>query len=191
MAALMFAAVCAYVGAAFFGGTDFSKETGLQSPQTQTVLYGIALRRESALSGTPDLPDAQRLSAASVSDLSGAQTAIYCSGCDGFEYLNPDALSGISADTLEELLEAEPSGNTDGGKFVYGFDWYFAAFLTQGEAPAINTHSRLKFTQNGSEANGRLVSVVTDGGRTVLVFRLLDFSPGLLCVRKTQAVIID
>lgn len=191
MAALMFAAVCAYVGAAFFGGTDFSSETGEPTSQTQTVLYGIALRRESALSGTLDLPDARRLSAASVSELPDAQTVIYCSGCDGFEHLTPDVLSGMSADALEELLEAEPAGNADGGKFIYGFDWYFAAFLTQGEAPAISTHSRLIFDQNGSEAKGRLVNIIADGGRTVLVFRILDFSPELLRVRKTQAVIID
>ena len=194
LAALLFTAVCAWIGAAVFAGLQ-APETALPNrsdPGTPAELRGIVLRREESVSpdaGRDAYPDGQRLSAGE--NPFGGGSVLFFADCDGYEYLRPERAQALCPETLDALLNAgaDPSG-ADSARIVLGCDWYYAAFVSRGDIPAEGEVCRLLFDHFPSPVRALLLSARSDSsGRTALLFRLTE-GGDYLKLRFSDAVIV-
>ena len=197
LAALLFAAVCAWAGSGLFGRLDAPAETEPPPPaeEAATELRGIVLRRETTVfpdSGAREGADmdGQRLSAAENPYTN--ESAVFFSDCDGFEYLAPEDAFSLTADGLDALLSSEAEKVSLGRvRLVSGYDWYYAAFSDGGSVSSSEDTYRLIFDSFKTPVRALLVRADTDSaGRTVLLFRLTE-GGDYLKLRFTDAIIVS
>lgn len=195
LAALLFAAVCAWAGSALFGRLEPPAETEPPPPAEEAAgeLRGIVLRRETTV--FPDSKaqkaadgDGQRLSAGENPYTN--ESAVFFSDCDGFEYLTPEDAFSLTADGLDALLRSQAEKVPPGrSRLVSGYDWYYAAFLDGGNVSSAGTY-RLIFDSFETPVRALLVHADTDSAdRTVLLFRLTE-GGDYLKLRFADAVIV-
>lgn len=182
LSTLLFAAVCAYVGAALF--------TALQLPSNETVpapakseggeLWGILLRREEKAPADMMAAEGERLPVSALV----SETAVFSSRSDGYE-LSPEIAAELSPETLKSLMLTEPTGS-GGPRLIYGFDCYYAAFYS-GPDNIEPGPCRLRF--EGDTHRAELLSVSRSGTDCMLLFRLM-LAPELLELRFCRAELI-
>jgi len=194
LAAMVFAAVCAWSAAAIYGGcrTAEAPEAAPAAAEGGGAgsFRGVLLRREEALpagafAGTES---GARLSAPET----GTESALYFPSCDGWEFLSPADAGRLTPESLEALLNAEyrpaPSPSP---RLVYGFDTLCAA-LFEGDAAPLPGPCRLRLMGLDEDVEARLLSVTADPlGRTLLLFRLTEFPEALYEMRIVQGEIYD
>ena len=106
------------------------------------ALEGVVIRSEQLLRSDPapgvSAVPGERLAADSAVAFAGDEpvmtrrSAVFFDDTDGYEYLSPGALTGLTSGGLEELLRARPETASDAyGRLVTGFDWYYAAAPAQ------------------------------------------------------------
>ena len=177
LAALLFAALCAWGAAALWLRLDGRTPAERASPPAPAPaggrFRGVLLREEEALpagafSGTAA---GTRLSAAEA----GGRSALFFPASDGWEFLSPDDFERLTPELLEALLtEAARPELCEKPRLVYGFSLVCAA-LFEGDAPPAPGACTLRLDGFGT-AKARLQSVTDDAlGRTVLRLRLTRF----------------
>lgn len=207
---VLFAAVCAYVLAHFSagGGTLAARvpdgDTGraVSARSTQIMLTGVAVRRESVVSGSSSAAwsaeDGKRLPAggaaavfASGDVAQAARSSVFCADTDGYEYLSPSALEEPSVDTVEALLASEPREYPGAaGRLVEGFEWYYAA-LADSSAKALEC-GEYELTFDGIDdapVTARLIAADSSGAKTALLFRITAQDAALLHLRFCSAAL--
>lgn len=207
---VLFAAVCAYVLAHFSagGGTlaasapDGDTGRAVSARSTQIMLTGVAVRRESVVSGSSSAAwsaeDGKRLPAggaaavfASGDVAQAARSAVFCADTDGYEYLSPSALEDFSADAVEALLASAPREYPGAaGRLVEGFEWYYAALADSG-AKALECRE-YELTFDGADASpvtARLIAADSSGTKTALLFRITAQDAALLHLRFCSAAL--
>lgn len=207
---VLFAAVCAYVLAHFSagGGTLAARvpdgDTGraVSARSTQIMLTGVAVRRESVVSGSSSAAwsaeDGKRLPAggaaavfASGDVAQAARSAVFCADTDGYEYLSPSALEDFSADAVEALLASVPREYPGAaGRLIEGFEWYYAALADSG-AKALEC-GEYELTFDGADASpvtARLIAADSAGTKTALLFRITAQDAALLHLRFCSAAL--
>lgn len=207
---VLFAAVCAYVLAHFSagGGTlavyapDGDTGRAVSARSTQIMLTGVAVRRESVVSGSSSAAwsaeDGKRLPAggaaavfASGDVAQAARSAVFCADTDGYEYLSPSALEDFSADAVEALLASEPREYPGAaGRLVEGFEWYYAALADSG-AKALECRE-YELTFDGTDdapVTARLIAADSSGAKTALLFRITAQDAALLHLRFCSAAL--
>ena len=203
VAAVLFAAVCAYVGAALYPRLAFPQALPAMAEKENPplMLEGIALRRETALS----LPegsalfarDGDRLSAeaalAAMTGESGEEnpgSCMFLGFCDGLEYLSVEAARPLSVETVRALMEAEPADRPGDGRLVEGFDWYYAALTDYKGALPVGKYS-LRFEGFEQSVKARLTELSRfHNGERALLFRLTAGDAEYLRLRHTAAELI-
>ena len=180
LAALLFAAVCAWLGAAVFGALAVQDALREETPPVPGRLRGILLRRERALS-PEEIPagaeDGMRLSAAET----GSEAGLFLSGADGLEDLSPEDAAALTPETLDVLLARKAERDADAGRLVPDFACCCAAFCEGGE-PAPGP-CRVCIDGAG-EYEGRVVSAARDEkGRTALLIRIPEGDAALYRLR--------
>lgn len=197
VAAVLFLAACAYLGAGLFGSASGPRTVTVCSGSIrQSVpLTGIALRREELLPGEipPGLEQGERVSAHSA--LGGTQrvlapeSALCFSGGDGCEDLSPESLRPFSLERVEALLEREGE-KAEGCRLVYDFCWYYAA--VSAEPCPIEAPAQVQLSLVGIEGpiSALLCAVDESGGSTALLLRTGSMSPDCLCLRKCTGELI-
>jgi len=200
VAVVFFAAVCAYAGAWLFPSLS-----GLRpllpvtaAAESSIGLEGIALRHELALApggGTSFLPgEGERVPAASFlwrdaggeSFISG-KSALYMTGCDGFERLSPPDGEKLSMAKLLDFMNSTPDENPAPARLVEGFYWYYAA-LAPADTPQLAMGSHyLKFEGFEEYTKALLVSRESAPEGQALLFRLRLGDPAYLKLRKCTA----
>jgi hypothetical protein len=198
LAAMVFAAVCAWSAAAIYGGcrTAEAPEAAPVAAEggATGVFRGVLLRREEALpagafAGTER---GARLSAPET----GTESALYFPSCDGWEFLSPADAGRLTPESLEALLNAEyrpapTPAPSPSPRLVYGFDALCAA-LFEGDAAPLPGPCRLRLTGLDEDVEARLLSVTADPlGRTLLLLRLTGFPEKLYEMRVVQGKIYD
>lgn len=195
LAAMVFAAVCAWSAAAIYGGCRTARApeaapVAAEGSGSAGVFRGVLLRREEALpagafAGTER---GARLSAPET----GTESALYFPSCDGWEFLSPADAGRLTPESLEALLNAEyRPAPAPSPRLVYGFDTLCAA-LFEGDAAPLPGPCRLRLTGLDEELEARLLSVTADPlGRTLLLFRLTGFPEALYEMRVVQGEIFD
>ena len=207
---VLFAAVCAYVLAHFSagGGTLAARvpdgDTGraVSARSTQIMLTGVAVRRESVVSGSSSAAwsaeDGKRLPAggaaavfASGDVAQAARSAVFCADTDGYEYLSPSALEDFSADAVEALLASEPREYPGAaGRLVEGFEWYYAALADSGAGTLECGEYELTFDgADASPVTARLIAADSAGTKTALLFRITAQDAALLHLRFCSAAL--
>lgn len=201
VAALLFLAVSAYLGAGLLGGLEPvapAAQVRQVQPARSAELEGLVLRREQALCAEGELlaEDGRRLAAGAplvrteTGTLTAQAPALFCADLDGLESLDPEQLEDLSVRELRELLETEPQVPGQAlGRLVSGWDWYYAALAPAGTAPEEGSVCRLRFP-GLEELPARLVSRREAGEEEALVFRLTRGGREALSLRKTGAELI-
>ena len=207
---VLFAAVCAYVLAHFSagGGTLAARvpdgDTGraVSARSTQIMLTGVAVRRESVVSGSSSAAwsaeDGKRLPAggaaavfASGDVAQSVRSAVFCADTDGYEYLSPSALEDFSADAVEALLASAPREYPGAaGRLVEGFEWYYAALADSGAGTLECGEYELTFDgADASPVTARLIAADSAGTKTALLFRITAQDAALLHLRFCSAAL--
>lgn len=204
IAAALFLAVSAYIGAALFSQPDSGARTAPVRPATVTesvALTGIALRREqlvcSPRGGRTELLDGERVRAGERLAVSGGEelfspaSALFFSDTDGFEQLSPE-LDELSVASLTALLNAEAESVPNAlGRLVLGYDWYFAALAPETAALAGLESCTLRFEGIDRAVRARIMEQSpAQNGQIALLLRLTDTGDGLLSLRKNNATLI-
>ena len=207
---VLFAAVCAYVLAHFSagGGTlaasapDADTGRAVSARSTQIMLTGVAVRRESVVSGSSSAAwsaeDGKRLPAggaaavfASGDVAQAARSAVFCADTDGYEYLSPSALEDFSADAVEALLASAPREYPGAaGRLIEGFEWYYAALADSGAGTLECGEYELTFDgADASPVTARLIAADSAGTKTALLFRITAQDAALLHLRFCSAAL--
>ncbi len=191
LAALLFAAACAWSLAALYRHMD---APALPAPAPAPTaapaalrFRGLLIRQEERLpaGAFPDAAPGARLSAADT----GTESALYFPACDGWEGLKPEDAERLTPAGLERLLDAEPPETGDAARLVYGFSLLCAA-LTEGDVSPLPGPCRLTIDGAQGELAGDILSVTADAlGRRMLVIRLTDFPEKLYELRTVEGEI--
>ena len=201
VAALLFLAVCAYIGAGLF--QRLSPETltvraELFSIAESAEISGIAIRSEQTLLAEKplkSLPENGRKYSAGESlavfkdgnPLFSSDSAVFCSFTDGYEHLSPQMLFPFGKDNFSNILSLEKTESKDCfGKLISDDSWYFAARLTSGEIPDNALSCRLIFDGIGEAVPAVLWAVEDD----CLLLRISSFSQELMGLRHSEAKLI-
>ena len=178
LAALLFTAVCAYIGAAVFPHMDTALPETRDITVTDTVetparLHGIVLRTERCIPQLPAAQNGRRLSPTEAS-VGGGQASerggIYFESCDGFEYLSPRDADSVTPEGLDALMEKVPESTGDSARLVEGYAWYCAVFV-DGECP--DGACRVLFDGTEYPVRALVISHSSDdSGRTAALLRL-------------------
>ena len=170
LTALLFAAVCAWLGSALFGALTALAAKPAEPPPAAGRIRGILLRRELVLAPA-EIPagaeDGKRLSAGDT----GGAAGLFLRGTDGLEYLTPGDAAALTPAGLDALLASPPeTADAEAGRLLPDFEVWCAAFC-EGGAPAKGA-CRAVFRGAEGAFEGRVVSVSTDGqGRAALLIR--------------------
>ena len=191
LAALLFAAVCAWSLAALYRHMDapaLPAPTPAPTAAPAALRFrGLLIRQEQRLpaGAFPDAAPGARLSAADT----GTESALYFPACDGWEGLKPEDAERLTPAGLERLLDAEPPETGDAARLVYGFSLLCAA-LTEGDVSPLPGPCRLTIDGAQGELAGDILSVTADAlGRRMLVIRLTDFPEKLYELRTVEGEI--
>ena len=207
---VLFAAVCAYVLAHFSagGGTlaasapDGDTGRAVSARSTQIMLTGVAVRRESVVSGSSSAAwsaeDGKRLPAGAAAAVfasgdvaQAARSSVFCADTDGYEYLSPSALEELSVDTVEALLASAPRVYPGAaGRLIEGFEWYYAALADSGAGTLECGEYELTFDgADASPVTARLIAADSAGTKTALLFRITAQDAALLHLRFCSAAL--
>ena len=185
LAAMLFAAVCAWCTASLYTrleGADAPRPSAAPSAAPAGgSIRGVLLRREQAVeaSAFPDARAGERLSA----ERTGGESALFFPDSDGWAFLSPADSERLTPERLEALLQSDARAEPEKPRLVYGFEQLCAA-LCEGDEPPMPGPCRLRLDGFPEEIDARLLSVSTDAlGRVTLVLRLVDFPQELYNVR--------
>ena len=186
LAALLFAAACAWLGAACFPRlVPAEPEAAVPAASAAPARFrGLLLRREERFEpgAFPDAAEGERLPAART----GTESGLLFIGCDGWEALGPADAAPLSPDRLDALLSGAPAeADPLAPRLVYGFDLSCAAFLEGGAAPRTGP-CRLRLEKVSGEVSARVLSVCADGGRTAMLLRLTEAPDALYRLRFVE-----
>ena len=203
VAAVLFAAVCAYVGAAVYPRLSPGEEAAaVMAEKAQATLHleGIALRREQALSAPAGAfaarRDGERLSGAAVLAAmageaeAGYGSCVFLEYSDALEELGPDAALPLSAGRVRSLMARKAEPQKGGARLVAGFDWYYAA-VTDYRGGLPEGSCVLRFEGFDEALEGQLVEVSGfENGERALLFRLMIGDTDYLKLRTVGAELI-
>jgi len=191
LAALLFAAACAWSLAALYRRMDAPlppEPTPAPSAAPAALRFrGLLIRQEERLpaGAFPNAAPGARLSAADT----GTESALYYPACDGWEGLRPEDAERLTPAGLERLLGASPPETGDAARLVYGFSLLCAA-LTEGDTSPLPGPCRLTIDGAEGELEGDILSVTADAlDRRMLVIRLTDFPEALYEMRAVEGEI--
>ncbi len=203
--ALLFLAVCAWIGAALYGRLVLLPQPDAQPAAAPALLQlqGIAIRRERLLCARRPVRElaesGQRLPrGGEVAVTAGGKavcteaSAVFFADWDGWEHLEPPEAETLEVAALQALLDSAPRERAGAyGRLVLEQDWYFAALADEGFSLPAGRRCRLQFAEIRRLLPARLlwVSPAADGQRALL-FRLTEGGADCLSLRKCQADLV-
>lgn len=184
--AVLFLAVCAYLGAAIGrvlpGGSELA-EVCLARVGGSYTLQGIAIRSETPLClNRAEImhEDGSRLKAGTVLAQNGTEllqspcAGVFFEELDGYEYLCPEDLRDLTVSAFSGILRCNPKVPKDAvGKLVTDHCWYFAALCPASAELTVGERCSLLFEGGPFSVPARLEQISTpEGDEAALVFRL-------------------
>lgn len=182
VAAVLFAAMCAYVLARFAAGTASGVRSSPECAQPPITLTGVVIRTEECISSARGCcvtaKNGQRRRAGAVLAMAEDGDEIYFdtagvfyADTDGYEHFTPDILTELDAAGLSALLSSPPRAEEGAvGRVITGFCWYYVALLPDGVQPPDAQEWEVYFPEAGVAARGRVMRTLS-GGRTGVILR--------------------
>lgn len=202
VAAVLFLAVCAYIGAALAGDLRPGPRTVAvrRSTVSESVeLEGLVLRREQAVctGGRLLATDGSRLAAGAPlaesreGTLYAPAAALFYTGLDGLEALGPEDAEDLSVESLRALMRTDPQTPDEAvGRLVLDYAWYFAALAPADTVLEPGVYTLCFQDLGGRVPAGLLSSSPAEDGQRVLLFRLTEGGRELLSLRLATAQLI-
>ncbi|PKM73343.1 MAG: hypothetical protein CVU91_05295 [Firmicutes bacterium HGW-Firmicutes-16] len=140
--------------------------------------------------------DSLRQSALSDTAVITASTpGLFSASPDGYEYITPDMLSGLTVSKLTSLEKTPQDLASDvRGKLASAFEWYFAAEVKQEDADRLKVgkSATLDFGRYCSNLlKAKVISISSpENDECVVVFRCTEATAELLFVRRASAEIV-
>lgn len=140
----------------------------------------------------------QSLKQSALSDTSvitATSPGLFSSAPDGYEYITPDMLSGLTPSQLQ-TLEESPQELADNvrGKMASSFEWYFAANVSSTDAGRLEVGeiATLDFGRYCSNLlSAKVISISSSSGEEcTIVFRCTQATSEMLSVRLATAEIV-
>lgn len=181
VAAVLFAAMCAYVLARFAAGTASGVKPTPERAQPTITLTGVVIRTEECISSacgcnvTAESGQRQRANAVLAVAEDGSEiyfdtAGVFYADTDGYEHLTPDILTELDAAGLSALLSSAPNFDEGAvGRVVTGFCWYYAALLPDGAQPPDAQEWDVYFPEAKVTAHGRVMRTLNGGRRGVIL----------------------
>lgn len=194
VAAVLFFTACAYLGAALFAPEEkpAPADPAPQAVREYAEIKGVAIRREQLIcSPDPDpaLRSGERIPCgAPVAEGSYTESsAVFFNHSDGYEFLSPDMLPGLTPGKLDKILSSPP-GSTGTGRLVTGRAWYIAAFSDS----ALPSSGSFQLYIDGMDRylTADIAEVSEEKGRRTVLLRLTDGSPEALSLRKITGKVL-
>ena len=200
---MLFAALCAYVGAALYPRLMPSEALPAiaERERVSVPLDGIAVRREQALYLPRESElfarDGDRLSAdvllaamAGDGDCESPGSCVFLAFCDGLEYLSVEDVHPLCAEGVRALMASVPDDAPGSSRIVRGFDWYYAAVSNYAGKLPTRKYS-LRFDGFDENVSARLLELSQfHNGERALLFRLTTGDAEYLKLRITGAELI-
>lgn len=194
VAAVLFFTACAYLGAALFAPREkpAATEPAPQAVREYAEIKGIAVRWEQLVCSpdpAPALLSGERIpcGAQVAEGLYAESSAVFFDYSDGYEFLSPDILRGLTPGNLEKILSSPP-GSTGTGRLVTGRAWYIAAFSDTALPPSGSF--RLYIDGMAGYLNADIAEVSEEKGRRTVLLRLTDGSAEALSLRKLSGKLL-
>ena len=195
VATVLFLTAGAYLGAVLFTPRErnvVSESAPREEPLGYAEITGIAVRREQGVCSPDtaiDLQSGERVpcGAAVAEGLFTESSSVFFADSDGYEYLSPDELTGLTAEKLDGIL-ALPPGSAGSGRLVTGRAWYVAAFSDQ--LPPDSGPVRLRIDGLDGVLRAEIAEVSEENGRYTVLLRLTEGSPEALSLRKITGKLI-
>ncbi len=130
-----------------------------------------------------------------TTEITATTPGLFSASPDGYEYITPEALAGLTPDRLQ-TLEQSPQELADNvrGKMVSPFEWFFAANVSESDAAKLETgkYATLDFGRYSSNLiSAKVISISSpSGGECAVVFRCTQACSEMLSVRRVSAEIV-
>lgn len=194
VAAVLFFTACAYLGAALFAPREeiAAPEPAPREVREYAEIKGIAVRWEQLVCSpdtAPALLSGERIpcGAQVAEGLYTESSAVFFDHSDGYEFLSPDILPGLTPGKLDKILSLSP-GSTGTGRLVTGRSWYIAAFSDIALPPSGSF--RLYIDGMDGYLSAELAEAAEEKGRYTVLLRLTDGSPEALSLRKLSGKLL-
>lgn len=204
LTAILFLAVCAWTGAYAYSRAE-TPRTAVLEYKTLTdsaMLCGIAVRSEQPIcfdrSVSLTAEDARRIPAGGQlgmtrdgSRVCSSGSAVFFSDCDGYEYLSPAQLEGLTVDSVQALLDGKPQSGDYDGRLVAGYVWYYAALTEHSDKLCENGRCRVLFDGFAQPVDAAIIYLSPEvSGKNALLLRLTAGGSDYLSLRRTDARLV-
>jgi len=206
IAAVVFLAVCAYLGNGILTILETQTRTALAkytSVEENAELTGIAIRREQLIC-SPDRPiwlaaDGERIASGGELACFSDKTVLYspCAALffhetDGYESLTPEMFENPDVSFFEEALTARPSVDDSAiGRLVEEHSWYYAALANEGTRFPANGDCSIHFDGMQQPVPAKLISLSSaENGKIAVLFRINRSDLLHMSLRKAEALLI-
>lgn len=143
---------------------------------------------------TNELTRLRQTASSDTIPIKAASQGLFLSAADGFEYIDPSRIDGVSPQSLRELMET-PQDTPDSviGKLADPLEWYFAALTSMetAEKLKVGDEASLDFGRyQGGPLKARVWSINGSGDEAAIVFRFTAAAAEMLAVRSASANIV-
>jgi len=143
---------------------------------------------------TAQLEQSRAQTGDAVGSVEAPVSGTFCEQTDGYEQLlTPDVLDGLTAGDFLNITRQRPSAPSDClGKLAQGFNWYYAAVISEADAKGLAVGDMLSLRLDASMTlSARVNRLAVDAdGRRLLVLEGSDNLSALVSLRHAPADVI-
>lgn len=144
---------------------------------------------------TAELSSLEQSALSDTSAITASAPGLFSASPDGYEYITPDMLSGLTVTKLTSLEETPQDLASDvRGKLASTFEWYFAAEVKKEDTDRlkVGNSAALDFGRYCSNPlRAKVISISSpENDECVVVFRCTEATSELLFVRRASAEIV-
>lgn len=144
---------------------------------------------------TTELANLKQSALTDTSVITASAPGLFSASPDGYEYITPDMLSGLTVSNLTTFEETPKELSSDvRGKLASTFEWFFAAEVKQEDAGRlkVGNFATLDFGRYcSSPLKTKVISISSpENDECAVVFRCTEATSELLFVRRASAEIV-
>ncbi len=172
-------------------------EAEITAMETGALLFdasGESVTRETVARLEAEIYSLQSAAGAGSTVLTAPVSGVFSSVTDGYEHLTPALLEGLTAKTLDSLLDSEAiKAENSAGKIISSQRWYYAALLNEADAQRLTVDADASVALQRSHPEPLQMRVVSvseaHDGRCAVVFSCSRALAETLTLRQATAIV--